>query len=365
MSFNKRIITHFNFEIIILLLPLMYFSNLLLQEINSFLAFKQLLYYGLSIILFFLIFFFPIRRLIGIVPIIYWVGIISLISVEFFGTSRLGATRWLDIGFGLSFQPSEIFKPIYILMLGYLVAKYPPPPNGYGVKKILMFSFYILLPFLLVVSQPDLGTALVILFIGYGALFIAGINWKIIVFTLLALAISSPVIYETQIKEYQKKRITDFLSKEPSYHVKQSMIAIGSGGMKGNMPEEATQTRLNFLPIATSDFIFAYFVERYGFTGSVLLLLLYFAIILSLFTIAKTYASNDYLILIFASSLAILFFLNMSINTLMTLGLAPVVGLPLPLFSYGGSSFINFIVTFAILENLITFRFSDSYAKHK
>jgi len=359
---NKRIITHFNFEIIILLLPLMWFSNLLLQDISTSLATKQLMYYLFSFVVFFAIFFFPIRKLINLIPVFYWLGIVSLIAIWFFGITILGAKRWLSVGFGLTFQPSEIFKPIYMLMLGYLVIKNPPPPNGYGFKHMLKFSFYILLPFFLIASQPDLGTALVVLFVGYGALFIVGINWKIILSTILLLSIASPIIYQTQIKEYQKKRITDFLSKEPSYHVKQSMIAIGSGGIKGKSIEDATQTKLKFLPIATSDFIFAYFVERFGFVGAVLLLGLYFIIIFSLLSIAKEYANKDYLILVFASSLAILFFLNMSINTLMTLGLAPVVGIPLPLFSYGGSSFINFICTFAILENLISFRFSDDYS---
>ena len=358
--YNKRIITHFNFELIILLLPLMYFSNLLLQESNSFLATKQLIYYGASFVIFFFVFLFPVRQLLNTIPILYWIGIVSLIAVWFFGVSVLGAQRWISLGF-ITIQPSETFKPIYMLMLGYLVVKTPPPPGGYRLLQVLKFSFYILLPFLLIASQPDLGTALVLLFIGYGVLFIVGINIKVIVSAILILALSSPIIYQTQIKDYQKKRIADFLSKESSYHVKQSMIAIGSGGMRGNRVEDATQTKLKFLPIATSDFIFAYFVERFGFMGAILLLLLYFAIIFSLFSIAKEYMGKDSLIVVFSSALALLFFFNMSINILMTLGLAPVVGIPLPLFSYGGSSFLTFICTFAILENLLAFRLSHTY----
>jgi rod shape determining protein RodA len=162
------------------------------------------------------------------------------------------------------------------------------------------------------------------------------------------------------IKDYQKKRIHDFISEEPSYHVKQSVIAIGSGGVFGKEKEDATQTQLKFLPIATSDFIFASFVERYGFIGSVGLTLLYLLLILHLLLIHNHY-KKDHLISVFASGLALLIFLNMSVNILMVIGFAPVVGLPLPLFSYGGSSFINFIVLIAILENLIAFRFMDSY----
>ena len=221
-----------------------------------------------------------------------------------------------------------------------------------------------MLPFLLIAKEPDLGTALVLLLVGYGVLFLVGINWKIIVGLLLILAVSSPVIYTYLIKDYQKKRIHDFISKEPSYHVKQSLIAIGSGGLTGKEKSEATQTQLKFLPIATSDFIFAAFVERYGFLGSVGLILLYFLLIIHLLLLYKYY-SNDYMINVFAGGLALLIFLNMSVNILMVIGFAPVVGLPLPLFSYGGSSFINFIALFAILENLIAFRFMDGYSYNR
>jgi len=198
------------------------------------------------------------------------------------------------------------------------------------------------------------------LLVGYGVLFLMGINWKIIVSILLIIGIASPFIYTYLIKDYQKKRIHDFISEEPSYHVKQSMIAIGSGGFLGKKKEDATQTQLKFLPIATSDFIFASYVERYGFLGSIGLVFLYLLLIIHLLLLYHHF-KTDYLISVFASGLGLLIFLNMSVNILMVIGFAPVVGLPLPLFSYGGSSFINFIVLFAILENLIAFRFMDSY----
>ena len=201
---------------------------------------------------------------------------------------------------------------------------------------------------------------MVLLFVGYGILFIIGVNWKIWASIILIIGIASPFIYTYLIKDYQKKRITDFISEKPSYHVQQSIIAIGSGGLTGKLSEEATQTQLKFLPIATSDFIFAYFVERYGFLGAMGLIFLYVLIILHLFTI-NYYFKDDYIVRAFASGLGLLIFFNMSINILMVIGFAPVVGLPLPLFSYGGSSFINFIVTFAILENLLAFRYMNLY----
>ncbi|MAD43122.1 MAG: rod shape-determining protein RodA, partial [Arcobacter sp.] len=148
--------------------------------------------------------------------------------------------------------------------------------------------------------------------------------------------------------------------EKPSYHVQQSIIAIGSGGLTGKLSEDATQTQLKFLPIATSDFIFAYFVERYGFLGAIGLIFLYGLLITHLLTL-NYYFKDDYVIRVFASGLGLLLFFNMSVNILMVIGFAPVVGLPLPLFSYGGSSFINFIVIFAILENLLAFRYMDLY----
>jgi len=191
-------------------------------------------------------------------------------------------------------------------------------------------------------------------------LFVVGINKKILISIVLVLGISSPLIYTYLIKDYQKKRISDFISEKPSYHVQQSIIAIGSGGLYGKDKNDATQTQLKFLPIATSDFIFASFVERYGFLGSAGLIILYLLIIIHLLML-NFYFKNDYFIRVFASGVGLLIFLNMSVNILMVIGFAPVVGLPLPMFSYGGSSFLTFVVIIAILENLLAFRFLNSY----
>ncbi|CAM3964504.1 FtsW/RodA/SpoVE family cell cycle protein [Arcobacter cloacae] len=360
--FDKRIISHFDYLLIIFVLPLIFLSYHLISETNEQLAEKQIFYYTIAIFAFIIVFFLPIRRKIRIIPTLYWLGIILLIAVEFWGITKLGAKRWIYIPFlGTTIQPSELIKPVFILMLGYLIQQKPPPINGYNLKEFIYFSFYILLPFVLIAKEPDLGTAMVLLFVGYGILFLIGVNWKIWATIFLVIGISSPFIYTYLIKDYQKKRIVDFLSEKPSYHVQQSIIAIGSGGLTGKDSQEATQTQLKFLPIATSDFIFAYFVERYGFLGAIGLILLYTLLIFHLLSM-NFYFKEDYIVRAFASGLALLIFFNMSINILMVIGFAPVVGLPLPLFSYGGSSFINFIVTFAILENLLAFRYMNLYS---
>ena len=360
--FDKRIISHFNFELIILILPLALLSHFLIYETNEILAEKQLIYFLLSIFAFIVMFIIPFRSLKQFIPFVYWFGILLLILVEFVGVTKLGATRWLEIPLlHMTIQPSELFKPAFLLMIGFLVSNKPPPKQGYNIKEFAYFSFYILLPFILIAKEPDLGTALVLLLMGYGILFLIGVNWKIVAAIVLTLLIASPVIYTYMIKDYQKKRIHDFISEEPSYHVKQSLIAIGSGGVLGKDKEKATQTNLKFLPIATSDFIFASYVERYGFIGSVGLIFLYLLLIIHLLLLYNHF-QKDYMISVFAGGLALLLFLNMSVNILMVIGFAPVVGLPLPLFSYGGSSFINYIILFAILENLIAFRFMDGYS---
>ena len=359
--FDKRIISHFDYLLIIFVLPLIFLSYHLIGETNEQLANKQLFYYSISLFAFFIVFVLPIRKKLRMIPTLYWIGIALLVAVEFVGISKLGAQRWIHIPIlGTTIQPSELIKPIFILMLGYLIQQRPPPKNGYKALDFIYFSFYILLPFLLIAKEPDLGTALVLLFVGYGILFIIGVNWKIWATIIITVGIASPFIYTYLIKDYQKKRITDFISEKPSYHVQQSIIAIGSGGLTGKLSEEATQTQLKFLPIATSDFIFAYFVERYGFLGAIGLIFLYLLIIMHLLTM-NYYFKDDYIVRAFASGLGLLIFFNMSINILMVIGFAPVVGIPLPLFSYGGSSFINFIVTFAILENLLAFRYMNLY----
>ncbi len=359
--FDKRIISHFDYLLIIFILPLILLSYNLISEINTSLAKKQLIYYSISLVAFIVVFILPIRRYIRLVPLLYWLGIILLLAVEFFGEVRLGAKRWLSLPGGFTIQPSELFKPIFILMMGYLIQNRQPDKNGYELKDFIYFSFYILLPFILIAKEPDLGTALVLILMGYGILFIVGVNWRIWFVILITIGLTSPLIYTYLIKDYQKKRIHDFLSGEPSYQVQQSIIAIGNGGLVGKKTDEATQTQLKFLPIATSDFIFAYFVERYGFIGSFGLIFVYGLLIIHLLAL-NYYFYDDYVIRVFASGLGLLIFLDMSVNVLMVMGYAPVVGLPLPMFSYGGSSFVNFIVLFAILENLLAFRFMDMYS---
>ncbi len=358
-NIDRRILTHFDFLSLALLVPLVLVSGWLIGEIHPALADKHTVYVSVGILVFIGFLFLPIRRFSWLIPLVYWANIGLLLAVEFFGHSRLGAKRWIDIPFiNFTLQPSELIKPAFILMLAYLISRNPPPFGGYRLKAFARLSFFILLPFFLIAKEPDLGTATVLAMLGFGVLFLVGVHWKIWAGLAAAFLVSLPLIY-SQLHDYQKKRLHDFVAEKPSYHVQQSIIAVGSGGLLGKDKEDATQTQMKFLPIASSDFIFAYVVERFGFVGALLLILLYAALILHLFSMSLW--SDDYYIKVVTFGIALLIFIYMSVNIAMTIGFAPVVGVPLPMFSYGGSSFVNFAILFAIMENLLAFRFRDRY----
>lgn len=359
-DFDKRIFKHFSYILMFQVVPLFAISSYLVNEINPYLFQKQMVYYFIASVAFVVSSFVPWRQIIWwFVPIFYLGNLGLLVAVEFIGKSILGAQRWIEIpGIGITIQPSEFIKVSVIMMLGYLIGRTPPTEKGYGLFQFIKLSIVIVIPFLLIAKEPDLGTALVLLITGYGVLFVVGINWKIWATIVIILGLTTPLLYG-QLKPYQKKRVTDFIGK-PSYHVKQALIAIGSGGLEGKAKEDATQTQLKFLPVSSTDFIFAYLGERLGFKGMMVVTGLYILLIFNLLYISAKYA-NDYLIKAFASGLAFLIFVYMGVNIYMVIGLAPVVGLPLPLFSHGGTSFIIFAVIFGILQNLIAFKDYSRY----
>jgi len=360
-DFDKRIFKHFSYLLVIQLLPLFAISSYLVYEINHHLYIKQMVYYTIAAIVFFVSVFIPWRRILWwFSPLFYLVNLGLLIAVGFVGKSILGAQRWIEIpGIGVTIQPSEFIKVNVIMMLAYLISRKPPKEDGYGILDFIKLSIIIVIPFIIIAKEPDLGTALVLLITGYGILFLVGINWKIwVTLAILAGAAVMPV-WQYGLKDYQKKRIHDAINK-PSYQVRQALIAIGSGGLEGKKKEDATQTQLKFLPVSSTDFIFAYLGERFGFKGMIAVISLYILLIFNLLYISAKH-TGDYLIKTFASGLAFLLFVYMGVNVFMIIGLAPVVGLPLPMFSHGGTSFIIFAVIFGILQNLIAFKDYSRY----
>jgi rod shape determining protein RodA len=357
MDFSKKkSLANLDIISILIILPLIFLSYFLVLENNVLLANKQLIYFSISAILFVTILFLPIKRFIWLIPYTYWIAIILLVLVEFIGISKLGATRWIQIPFiNFTIQPSEIIKPLLILMIAYQVDKNAPEnKEEYNFKEFMKLSFYILLPFVIILGQPDLGTASTLLIVGFSVLFVVGVKSKIWVSLSLLFIICIPIIYNYGLHKYQKKRIDDFLHKDTVYHVKQSIIAIGSGGIFGKSKEEATQTHLKFLPIATSDFIFAYTCERFGFIGGAMIIFLYLTLSIHVLIMAFSVKSNTFS-KIFSIGFSVLIFIHSALNVSMNIGLFPVVGLPLPFYSYGGSNFLTFVILLAIMQNLFAF----------
>jgi len=358
---EKRIFKNFSYSLMIQLIPLFAISTYLVYEINHHLFQKQMIYYAIAAGAFIVSLMIPWRRILWwAAPLLYLITLGMLIAVEFVGKSVLGAQRWIEIpGIGITIQPSEFIKVSVIMLLAYLINKNPPGDKGYGIGNFIKLSLVIIIPFLIIAKEPDLGTALVLLITGYGMLFIIGINWKIWLALAIIAGIGAPVVYEIGLKPYQKKRIVDALNK-PSYQVRQALIAIGSGGLEGKAKDDATQTQLKFLPVSSTDFIFAYLGERLGFKGMIAVIILYILLIFNLLYISAKFA-QDHLIKTFASGLTFLIFIYMGVNIYMIIGMAPVVGLPLPMFSHGGTSFIIFAVIFGILQNLIAFKDYNRY----
>ena len=360
IDYFKQITKNFNYILIIQIIPILFVSSVLIKEMNPALFHKQMTYYMLSAIIFLVAAYIPWRYLLWLfAPLAYIINILLLFGVEVAGKTILGAKRWLVLPGGFSLQPSEFMKLSILLFLAFVIYKKPPPKGGYGLLEFIVLSIIIIVPSILILKEPDLGTTLLLLMASFGVVYIVGINWKILTVIVVALGILAPITYKYGLKPYQKKRIEDFLGK-PSYQVQQALIAIGSGGIEGKSKEEATQTQLKFLPVSTTDFIFAYLGERFGFKGMVIIVALYIILIIHLLILSKIY-SDDYHIVVISSGMAFLFFVYMGVNIYMVIGLAPVVGAPLPMFSHGGTSFIIFSFLFGILENLISFKAYKPY----
>lgn len=288
-------------------------------------------------------------------PWLYLAGIVLLLAVAVFGDISKGAQRWLNLGV-VRFQPSEIMKLAVPMMMAWFFANKPLPPRW---SHLLGGALITVLPFILIAEQPDLGTALVVGCAGAFTLFLAGLSWWLLFSLAIALGAAIPLFWTYVMHDYQRQRVLTFLNPEndplgTGYHIIQSKIAIGSGGIYGKGWLNGTQSHLDFLPEGSTDFIFAAFSEEFGLMGATLLLTLYFLIIARGLYMASR-APDTYTRLL-AGSLILIFFFYAFINTGMVSGLLPVVGLPLPLFSYGGTSLVTLMAGFGILMSIYTHR---------
>jgi len=287
-------------------------------------------------------------------PWLYGLGVALLLAVAVTGEIGKGAQRWLDLGV-VRFQPSELMKLAVPLMVAWYVAERPLPP----AYKVLGVAVLILVvPTLLIAEQPDLGTALLVASSGTFVLLLAGVSWRLVGLGAGLLTAIAPVLWYF-LHDYQRQRVITFLNPETDplgtgYHIIQSKIAIGSGGIYGKGWLNGTQAHLDFLPERSTDFIFAVLGEEFGLIGILLLLALYLFIIGRGLYIASE-AQTSYTRLV-AGSITLTFFVYVFVNIGMVTGLLPVVGVPLPLVSYGGTSLVTIMAAFGILMSIHTHR---------
>lgn len=294
----------------------------------------------------------------NVAGVAYLASLALLLYVEFFGSLGMGAQRWIDLGF-MRLQPSEMTKITLVMLLAayydWLPVKKASHPLWVAVPVAL-----ILLPTALVLNQPDLGTSLLLVFGGAAVMFFAGVHWVYFAAVIgLGMALVTAV-FQTRgtdwqlLKNYQYRRIDTFLdpASDPlgaGYHITQSKIALGSGGWTGRGFMQGTQSRLNFLPEKHTDFIFTTLAEEFGFIGAFSLLTLYLLIII--FCVASALANKDRFSSLLILGVGVTFFLFFAVNMSMVMGLAPVVGVPLPLVSYGGSSMLVLLGAFGLVQS--------------
>jgi len=285
---------------------------------------------------------------------IYGIAILLLIAVLVVGQIGKGAERWLNLGF-MRFQPSEIMKLALPLFLCWYFHRIHLPLT---TKSLWIAGTIILIPVLLTAKQPDLGTAILLLLAGGSVLLLAGLSWRLLGMMSIFLLVSAPIIWHF-MHDYQRQRVLTFFNPErdplgSGYHIIQSKIAIGSGGFFGKGWLNGTQSHLHFLPEHSTDFIFAVCGEEFGLIGSLILITFFMVIILRGLYI--TLNAQDTFSRLLAGSLTLTVFMSFFINMGMVTGILPVVGLPLPLISYGGTSMVTLMASFGILMSIQTHR---------
>lgn len=292
----------------------------------------------------------PPQTLMRFAPPAYIIGLLLLFAVAAFGDVRNGARRWLNVGV-TSIQPSEIMKIAMPLMLAWYFHR---RESLLRIHDYLIAAVLLLVPALLISRQPDLGTALLVLSGGFYVIFLAGLPWKILAGLAVAVLTSLPVLW-TMLHDYQRRRILTLIdpSEDPlgaGYHIIQATIAVGSGGITGKGWLKGTQTHLEFIPERSTDFIFAVFSEEFGLIGNGLLLLLYLALItrgLIIAVNAPTFFSR-----LLSGAIILTFFTYAFVNMGMVSGMLPVVGVPLPLISYGGTALVTLFLGIGILMSI-------------
>jgi rod shape determining protein RodA len=318
----------------------------------------QMKRFGLGMAIMFIVAMVPIWFWRNMAALAYGIALVLLVMVEFFGEQNMGAQRWLDLGF-IELQPSELMKIALVMFLAAYYDWLPLHKTSHPFW-VLVPVLFILLPTALVLVQPDLGTSILVAAAGGAIMFAAGVHWAYFATVIGAAVGGVYTVLQSRgtewqlLRDYQFRRIDTFLdpTTDPlgaGYNITQAKIALGSGGWTGRGYMQGTQSRLNFIPEKHTDFIFTVLAEELGFLGSIALLVLYCMIVF--FCIASAVSNKDRFAALVTMGIAINFFLYFAINMAMVMGLAPVVGVPLPLVSYGGTAMMVLLLSFGLMQS--------------
>ncbi|MDC9720201.1 MAG: rod shape-determining protein RodA [Gammaproteobacteria bacterium] len=340
--------------LLVLLLAIMSFGLLVLYSgsgASEAAVQKQLVRYGVALLGMVMITQINLRKVQRWMPFLYVAGLLMLLAVLLFGVGAKGAQRWLAIPGLPRFQPAEIMKLVVPLTVAWYLASRPRPPH---LIHVIIAMGLVVVPVLLIAKQPDLGTSLLIGSSGLFVIFFAGLLWRYVLAAIALGAAGFPVMW-MGMREYQKQRVLTFLDPESDplgagWNIIQSKIAIGSGGINGKGWLQGTQSHLDFLPETHTDFIVAVLAEEFGLIGVCLLLTLYF-LVLARGLIIAGYAAHPFDRML-AASLTLTFFVYVLVNVGMVSGLLPVVGVPLPLVSYGGTSAVTLMASLGLLMSI-------------
>ncbi|MFQ5736918.1 MAG: rod shape-determining protein RodA [Thermodesulfobacteriota bacterium] len=359
---DRRLITHFDWLTVSTVLTLTFigfasvYSATHVQQPSIYHKELYWIIIGLAFMVVSVIFSYSFLDSFGYV--FYAASNLALVLVYIIGSSFGGARRWIHLGF-FSLQPSEIAKLALIVVLAKYFSTKSVPRRGMGIKELVVPGALMAVPFLLIAKQPDLGTAIVLWMIFWSMVAVVKIRLRTVIGLLGTLAVAAPFFWTT-LKDYQKARLSSFLNPgaDPlgsGYHVLQSKIAIGSGGFFGKGFTEGTQSKLMFLPEHHTDFIFAAFGEEWGLLGSLVVLTLFLTLIICGLNTASN--SKDRFGFLLAFGITTMFFWQVVINLGMVSGMLPVVGVPLPFISYGGSFLITSLISVGLLLNVYMRRF--------
>lgn len=348
---------HVDLPLLLLLLAFISFGMLILYSAsnqNMHMVFGQGMRLCFALVIMMIFAMIPPHKYKIWTPWLYGIGLTLLLAVVVMGKIGKGAQRWLDLGF-FRFQPSEIMKLAIPMMASWYLDKKSIPIN---FKNLMIAGIIIFIPTILIAKQPDLGTAIMVATAGISVIFLAGISLRILIVLAVSAALSAPLLWHF-LHDYQKKRVYTLINPEQDplgsgYHIIQSKIAIGSGGLFGKGWLAGSQSHLNFLPEHATDFIFAVCGEEFGFVGSITLI--FFVLLISLRTLYIAKDAQTRFTRLLAASLGMTFFFSAFVNMGMVMGILPVVGIPLPLISYGGTAMVTFLASLGILMSISSHR---------